>query len=138
MYTAMIDCKKSGFTLLEVLVALAILAIALASLIKAATENAENIRYLRDKTLAHWVAMNVVTNIQVRQQWLAPGKHQGTSKMADREWFWTVSVSETVDKELRRLDVQVRDQEDAPVSLAIVTGFIGLPTVAPAPITELY
>ncbi|OQW94150.1 MAG: type II secretion system protein GspI [Beggiatoa sp. IS2] len=128
--------NQRGFTLLEVLVALAVLAIALAAIIKVASENAENARYLRDKTLAHWVAMNVLTDIQVRESWLSPGKQQGTAMMADREWFWTVTVTKTVDEELRRVDVQVYDQRDAQESLAIVTGFIGLPPVSPLPTNE--
>lgn len=125
-----------GFTLLEVLVALAVLAIAMAALIKVASENAENARYLRDRTLAHWVALNVLTDIQVRENWLPLGKQQGTSLMGDREWFWTVTVTKTVDEELRRLDVQVYDQREAQESLAIVTGFIGLPSVSPLPTNE--
>jgi len=48
---------------------LAILAVALAATIKVSAENAENARYLRDKTLAHWVAMNVLTEIQVWGEW---------------------------------------------------------------------
>jgi len=119
--------KKQGFTLLEVLVALAILAIALAAVIKATTENAENARYLRDKTLAHWVAMNVLTEIQVRQEWPAVGKKDGTKMMAEREWFWIVKISKTLDEELRRLDVQVfyNRKDEEPVTLLV--GFVGMP-----------
>jgi len=108
---------KQGFTLLEVLVALAILAIALAAAMKVSIENAENASYLRDKTLAHWVAMNVLTDIQVRGE----GQKKGSAMMAEREWYWTVKVSETVDDELRRLDVQVYENESAVVSLV---GFV--------------
>jgi general secretion pathway protein I len=118
--------NKQGFTLLEVLVALAILAVALAAAIKVSAENAENARYLRDKTLAHWVAMNVLTEIQVRGEWPDLGKKEGSAMMAAREWYWFVTVSETVDDELRRLDVQVQSRQDgAPV--AVLVGFIGAP-----------
>ncbi|KHD05361.1 hypothetical protein PN36_31975 [Candidatus Thiomargarita nelsonii] len=108
---------KQGFTLLEVLVALAILAIALAAAMKVSIENAENASYLRDKTLAHWVAMNVLTEIQVRGEW--PAQKKGRAMMAEREWYWTVKV--TVDDELRRLEVQVHENESAVVSLV---GFV--------------
>lgn len=57
---------ERGFTLLEVLVALAILAIALGALIKAGSTNTANAVYLRDKTFAHWVALNTITEMQVR------------------------------------------------------------------------
>ena len=49
---------NDGFTLLEVLVALAILAISLAVLLKISAQNANNAAYLRDKTFAHWIALN--------------------------------------------------------------------------------
>ena len=50
--------NAGGFTLVEVLVALSVIAIALAAVLKGASEGASSARYLRDKTLAHWVAMN--------------------------------------------------------------------------------
>jgi general secretion pathway protein I len=116
-----------GFTLLEVLVALAILAIALAAVIKTTTENVENTRYLRDRTLAHWVAMNVLTEIHVQKKWPSLGKKEGTAMMAEREWFWIVKVSETVDEELRRLDVQVFYHREDEEPVALLVGFVGAP-----------
>ena len=119
--------KKRGFTLLEVLVALAILAVALAAIIKTTTANAENARYLRDKTLAHWVAMNVLTEIQVREEWPALGKKDGTAMMAEQKWFWIMRISPTADKELRRLDIQVFYQRKAKEPIAVLVGFVGMP-----------
>lgn len=121
------NVKKEGFSLLEVLVALAILAVGLAAAIKVSTENAENASYLRDKTLAHWVAMNVLTEIQVRGEWPTLGKKEGAAMMAEREWYWLVKVSETVDEELRRLDVQVHYNREAEEPVAVLVGFVGAP-----------
>jgi general secretion pathway protein I len=119
--------RNKGFTLLEVLVALAILAIALAAAIKVSIENTENIRYLRDKTLAHWVAMNVITEIQIMEKWPRLGKQEGSAMMAEREWFWQMKISETEEKELRRLDVQVYydDQNETPITMLV--GFVDKP-----------
>jgi general secretion pathway protein I len=70
--------------------------------------------------------MNVLTEIQVRGEWPDLGKKEGSAMMAAREWYWFVTVSETVDDELRRLDVQVQSRQDgAPV--AVLVGFIGAP-----------
>ena len=117
--------KKQGFTLLEVLVALAVIAIGLAAVMKVSIENAENARYLRDKTLAHWVAMNVLTEIQIREE--SPKLDEGTAMMAAREWVWVLKVSETMDKDLRRLDIEVyyNSKEEEPI--AILVGFITMP-----------
>jgi len=121
--------KKQGFTLLEVLVALAVLAIALSAAIKTTTENAENARYLRDKTLAHWVAMNVLTQIQVRGEWPAIGKKEGTAMMAEREWYWIIKVSQTVDDELRRLDIQVYFVRGDKTPITTLIGFVSSPSL---------
>ncbi len=111
-----------GFTLLEVLVALAVLAIALSAIIKVTAENAENASYLRDKTLAHWVAMNILTEIQIKKK--LPNNKKGMSKMAERKWHWLLKVSKTVDKELQRLEIKVHlHKEEALVTLV---GFVSL------------
>ncbi|NJO14239.1 MAG: type II secretion system minor pseudopilin GspI [Thioploca sp.] len=113
-----------GFSLLEVLVALAVLAIALATVIKVTGYYAENARYLRDKTLAHWVAMNVLTDLQVKDKWLDLGNQEGTATMAGREWYWIVHVVETPDEDLRRLEVQVYYRRQDPEPVTKLEGFI--------------
>ena len=113
-----------GFTLLEVLVALVILAIALAAVIKTTSENAKNTRYLRDKTFAHWVAMNIWTEIQAYNKWPDLGEQSGSTTMGKQEWFWHTEVSTTPDKELRRLDIRVYYSPTDVGSLVTLTGFV--------------
>lgn len=80
-----------GFTLLEVLVALAILALALAAGIRAAGSNVDNAAYLRDRSMAHWVAMNKVAEMQTFNKFPAPGStERGTTLLAGVEWYWKV------------------------------------------------
>jgi len=104
--------KQCAFTLLEVLVALAVLAIAMAALIKGGADNARTAAYLRDKTLAQWVAMNVVAEQRLAATWPAPGKTRGEEEMARHEWYWELTVAETFDKDIRRLEVAVRATDD--------------------------
>lgn len=119
--------RHSGFTLLEILVALVILAVALTAVIRSVSANAANLGYLRDKTLAHWVAVNLVTEIQVNKEWLPTGTKSGTEFMANHDWYWKTNVSATADTDVRRIEVSVSagDDEDP---LTTVTAFIGNPS----------
>lgn len=119
--------KQLGFTLLEVLVALAVLAIALSAALKAATENTDATVYLRDKTIALWIARNQLTQLQVTNAWPEPGILKGKENMAGREWFWHIQVENTADEQLRRLQVSVYDTAKAKQSIVHLTGFLGLP-----------
>jgi len=119
--------NSKGFTLFEILVALAVLAIALFAVVKVSSENAANAAYLRNKTFAHWTAMNKVAEIQLFGEWPAPGTSQGTSAMVDRDWYWITTVVETEDKEVRRIEVQMRSDEAAQTPLATLTAFVGKP-----------
>ena len=120
-----------GFTLLEVLVALAILAISLAVLLKISAQNASNAAYLRDKTFAHWVAQNQLNrlNIEAPTLWLAEGEQEGVEEMAGREWKWRLIVSNTVDADLREVDIAVfaneEDTDEEQQALIRLTTFIG-------------
>ncbi len=119
--------RQSGFTLLEVLVALAVLAIALASLVKGISSNAANEAYLRDKTLAQWVAMNVVAEQQLAEKWPDKGKKRGSETMGGHEWFWRYEISDTFDDDVRRLDVKVLADDGEDAALSSVVAFLPKP-----------
>ena len=117
----------SGFTLLEILVALAVLGVTLAAVITAISGYTGNQAYLRDRTLAIWVARNTLVEQQIAREWPGIGRKKGTSELADREWEWVINISQTSDEDLRRLDVEVRllDTEGDP--LALLSGFVWRP-----------
>jgi general secretion pathway protein I len=116
----------AGFTLIEVLAALVIVALGMMGVIQAVSQTARNGTYLREKTLAHWIAMNVITE---RRLMNAPPDVAETSdevEFAGRRWRWTLRVTQTQVDSLRRMDVSVRPAEAAEGrSLATVTGFYG-------------
>lgn len=117
--------RAAGFTLVEILVALAILAIAVAAVVAAVSGHVSNAAYLRDRTLAHWVAMNKIAELQVGGDWPAPGTQKGESLMAAQEWSWQVTVSATDDADVHRLDVSVFADKDHKESLAAMVGYVG-------------
>jgi general secretion pathway protein I len=120
--------RQRGFTLLEVLIALAVLTIAMGAIIKATADYTGNHIWLRDRTLATWVARNVLVQFQIENAWPAVGERKGTQEMGRREWRWLARVSQTDEAQLRRLDVEVYllDSEDeAPVS--VLSGFLQQP-----------
>ena len=118
--------RLQGFTLLEVLIALAVLALAMGAVIKADSDYTSNQSYLRDRTLAMWVARNVLVEYQVKGEWLSVGERKGTRDMGNQEWRWLARISQTEEAELRRLDVEVypldSDDDENPVS--VLSGFL--------------
>ncbi|MEJ2553519.1 MAG: type II secretion system minor pseudopilin GspI [Gammaproteobacteria bacterium] len=127
--------RAAGFTLVEILVALAILAIAVAAVVAAVSANVSNAAYLRDRTLAHWVAMNKVAEMQVDGDWPSPGTKHGDSLMAEQKWSWQITVSTTDDKDVRRLDVDVYGDKDQKDVLATLVAYVGRSTQSNAAAT---
>lgn len=115
-----------GFTLIEVMVALAILAIALAASVRAVGEQARAQSILREASYARWVAANLIAQTRLDEPFPLPGQREGQSRMAGRLWRWRLTVSDTPDAEIRRLDAQVFAEEasvDSDQPLMTLTGF---------------
>ncbi|TRX75705.1 type II secretion system minor pseudopilin GspI [Pseudomonas mangiferae] len=96
-----------GFTLLEVLVALAIFAIVAASVLTAASSSLKNASRLEDKTLAMWIADNHLTEMQLADPQPADGRANGDLEFAGRRWQWQSQVEATSDPDMRRIIVWV-------------------------------
>ena len=121
--------KTKGFTLIEVMVALAIIAIALASLIKASGSHTHSASYLKSKTFAHYVAMNEVAKIQIEKTWPELGTKKGASELAGIQWYWTREIEKTADESgnIRGLKFTVFQDEQHSKNLAQVQAFISNP-----------
>ena len=120
--------RAAGFTLVEVMVALAVVAIALPALVFALQQQIDGTVYLRDKSLAHMVAINKLTEVRImgkaREQ-LLKGKDSGISELADRQWDWQLSSTETDLPDFYRVEIKVSASEtDDGTSLYTLVGFL--------------
>ena len=80
--------RSRGFTLVEVLVALMIVAIGLAALMTAVSATARTSGYLRDKTLAQWIALNRLTEVRLMVNKLGQNADTGQLEFANRTWHY--------------------------------------------------
>lgn len=103
--------RSRGFTLIEVLVALAIVVIGMAAVLGALTSSADTVSYLRDKTFAQWVALNQIATLRLSGQMTATGNSDGDTDYAGRSWHWRQEVTATEVAGMVRIDVKVRPKE---------------------------
>lgn len=101
---------KPGFTLLEVLVALAIFATAALSVMRAVTQHLNTISYLEEKTFAAMVVDNQMAKVYLSEQ--APRAQTGSEDMAGRTWYWKVAPVNTANDVLAAFDVSVATEKN--------------------------
>ncbi len=118
---------QHGFTLIEMMVAMAVLAVGMGALIKASGENASNAAYLRDREIARWVASDALTELQITQPWGSNTAPKGEVEMFNLNWYWSARIQKVQDPDLRRVDVEVRRDKSAQSYLYSISGFIGNP-----------
>jgi len=118
---------RAGFTLLEVLVALAIVAIALLSALRAAGMATHSMHDLRGRLLAGWVADNRLAEHRARGAWLPLGEQSGQADQGGLAFTWREDVVATPNPAFRRVDIFVQEAASPGRSLAHVTGFVSQP-----------
>lgn len=111
----------SGFTLIEVLVALFVVATALAALGYAGARSLDNQAGLEARTFALWAADNRLTETRLERA-PRPGTSAGTMRIGNRDWRWRQQIEPAPGGQLWRIDVTILDAEDRPVFTH--TGFV--------------
>jgi len=122
--------RSDGFTLIEVLVALIIVGLGMLAVIRAVTQTVNNTDYLRQKTIAHWVAMNKLTEVRLATSPPSNDESNGDVDMAGITWHWRMKVSDvdslTGATTLKRMDISVAPKDAGEkASIDTVTGFYG-------------
>lgn len=97
----------SGFTLLEVLVAVAIIAVALLASLRAAGLGSGNAEELRLRLLGGWVAENLLAEHRARGEWLPVGVQSGATRQGGIDFVWREDVSATPHPAMQRIDIVV-------------------------------
>lgn len=115
---------QSGFTLLESLIALAILAIALAAVLRATSASTSHVDALRLRLLADWVAQNRLALHAGRGDWLPVGAQQGVEVQAGLKFIWDEKISATPNPAFRRIEVSVAQENDPQHALRHLNGYL--------------
>ena len=115
-----------GFTLLEILVALAVLAIALAATARSMGAAIDTTAALRDRTLARWVAEDRLAQLELGREWPALDTKEGDADMGGRAFRWRQQTSASPVARMRRVEVSVFLPETDSL-LARMTGFLEQP-----------
>ncbi len=117
-----------GFTLLEVMVALAIVATALPALMMLITSQLQGAGFNREKTQAYWIAENQLTRIKMRkalvEQYNIPDTESGNIERGGVRWYWELEAEDTEVEGFLRLDVRVALDSSKDNTLATLSGFI--------------
>lgn len=102
-----------GLTLIEVLVALAIIAISLTAIIKATSENIRATSYLESKSIALWVGQEIMAEVQLGVMQLEGNRDDQTNTMTmlDRTWFWRAQEKATPNPHIKQIRVRVYDHQ---------------------------
>ncbi len=114
--------KQHGFTLIEVMLAMAVFAIAGVALLGVADNNYRHISHLEEQMFATWVASNQLVEVSLDKTWPPKNNRKGKVEMAGRTWYWQQKVIKTANKELRAVNMQVRlNEDDELVSASLMT-----------------
>ncbi len=117
------DRRQFGFTLVEVLIALAVLAIALGAVMRVVTQAIDTTAALRDRAIASGVAQDRLVLHQLQDDWPALDTFSGEREQGGRQWYWQEKVISTELSQFRRIEIDVRAKPDAEV-LGHVVGFL--------------
>ena len=120
---------QSGFTLIEILVAMTIIAIGVSALVASAAASTSRADYLREREFGRWAASNELAELQSVPAWPDVGTTNKEVEMGQFIWYVRTITQPVADEDLRRVDVQVRLNEDEDNYIYTVAGFVLNPEV---------
>ena len=109
---------ESGFTLIEVMVALAILAVVAVAASRASSAYLSSVDILRTRTLAHFVAQNAAADLRIQKTWLTANRTQ-TINAQGRDWQVVMTVSDAITPALKEVNIAVAPIIDGQTRTAV-------------------
>ncbi|MBT8066167.1 MAG: type II secretion system minor pseudopilin GspI [Gammaproteobacteria bacterium] len=119
--------KENGFTLVEVMVALTIVALSLTAIAASMNQMIDAANSMRERTYASWIAQNKIAELRLANVTPEVSSTSGEVDFANTQWAWRAVVSETGIESFYRVDVSV-SLAGSEYNIRTVTGFIGEPT----------
>ncbi|WP_077342548.1 type II secretion system minor pseudopilin GspI [Pseudocolwellia agarivorans] len=116
--------KCSGFTLIEVMLAMAIFATAGVALISSTDTHFRSLSHLETKMMANWVASNQLVEASLNKSWPPRNNKKGKVELAGREWFWIQKVAKTADQNMSAISIEVRLDQAQRSSLTSLTTYV--------------
>ncbi len=115
-----------GFTLLEVMIALLVIALGIGAVINTTSESGWKSAQLKQRTIASWVAQNEIARYRSKRTWDKKSNLSGETEMANAVWIWRMKITPTDDPAVRRIDVDVylEGEEGIKASLAAAIALI--------------
>lgn len=117
--------NKQGFTLIEVMLAMAVFSIAGVALLGASSSNINNTALLQDKMLSSWVASNQLVQVKLDKKWPLKNNQKGEEELASRIWYWRQEVISTTTETLKVVAIHVSPDKAAKKPTASLMTYLG-------------
>ncbi|WP_448549578.1 type II secretion system minor pseudopilin GspI [Thalassotalea fusca] len=103
--------QLAGFTLIEVLLALSVFALAGLALLSTADTHFTHLSNIEQRMYADWVASDQLVEAKLDKQWPPKNNQKGKTTLAGHEWHWRQQVIKTTDNDMRQVVIEVRLNE---------------------------
>lgn len=115
---------QKAFTLIEVMLAMAVFAIAGVALLGTTDTNLTGMSRIEDQTMAQWVAANQLVEANLSTKWPPQNNQRGEQELAGITWYWQQKVIATTDKNMKAITIEVRRNQDSESAITSLTTYV--------------